>query len=107
MELELSPHTISHTTRNNTSIATRVLKVVTIEQDITAVFDGLTGALTERKLEFKALNTTDFKFIPFQNHAIGRGGMSELMTIHNDFYTTPLSFLYMVDIVIKKMRMMG
>ena len=85
VEIELSPHTISHNTTKNTTITTRALKVVTNDEDCGRVLDGLIDALTTTPKEYLASNTAAFKLIPFRNHAIGRDGMTELMTRQNDF----------------------
>ena len=61
------------------------MKVVTIEKDIVSVLDELIEALTETPPEFKATNTTEFKIIPIQNHAIGRDEMIKLLTRRNEF----------------------
>ena len=45
-EIELSLHTISHSTSKNTMITTRALKVVTNDEDCGRVLDGLIDALT-------------------------------------------------------------
>ena len=85
VEIELSPHTISHNSTKNTTITTRALKVVTNDEDCGRVLDGLIEALTTTPKEYLASNTASFELIPFRNHAIGRDGMTELMTRQNDF----------------------
>ena len=81
----ISPHTIFHSTSKNQTISTRALTLVTMDQDSTAVFKWFIDALKETPLEFEASNTAGFKLIPFQNHAIGRDGLMELITRQNDF----------------------
>ena len=88
VELELSPHMISHMTSENTTIRTHVLKVVTVDKDNAAVLDGLIEALIFTSKEFQATITLDFKFIPFQNHTIGRDELTELTTRQNEFLQT-------------------
>ena len=85
VEIELSPHTISHGTSKNTTITTKALKVVTNDADSGRVLDGLIEALTTTPGEFAASTTAAFKLIPFRNHAISKDGMTELMTRQNDF----------------------
>ena len=85
VEIEHSPHTISHGTSKNTTITTKALKVVTNDADSGRVLDGLIEALTTTPGEFAASTTAAFKLIPFRNHAITKDGMTELMTRQNDF----------------------
>ena len=60
------------------------LKVVTVEKDSEAVLNDLIEALTRTPTTFCHSNTVDFKLIPFQNNAIKRDGIIELITRHNN-----------------------
>ena len=79
VEIELSPHTISHSTSKNTTIRTQALKVVMILENNKVVLEGLIEALTETPDEFSVSSTAVFKLIPFQNHAIGRDRLTKLI----------------------------
>ena len=59
--------------------------MVTTEEDAEAVLNGLIECLTRTPTAFKYSTTVDFKLIPFQNHAIGRDGITELITRQNNF----------------------
>ena len=85
-ELELSPHSLSHTTLDGQVLRTRALKVVTTEEHGEAILDGLITALTgEVPDEFAESTTAAFKLIPFTNTAINRAGIAELIERQNDF----------------------
>ena len=85
VELELSPHSLTHRGENNEVVRTHALKVVTVPDDAEAVLDGLIESLTRTPNEFKYSTTVDFKLIPFQNNAISRDGLAELFTWQNNF----------------------
>ena len=84
-ELELSPHTISHTTIRGEVLRTQALKVATTEKQSDTVLHGLIEALTDTLTEFATSTTTVFKLIPFQNTAINRDGIEELVVRQNSF----------------------
>ena len=85
VEIEPSPHTISHYTSKQTTITPRALKVETTNADSVRVLEGLIEALTKSPGEFMASTTAGFKLISFRNHAISKDGMTELMTRQNNF----------------------
>ena len=86
MELELSPHSISHTSSSGEVIRTRALKVVTTTTQSETILEGLITALTgDPSTEFANSTTSEFKLIPFQNTAISRGGIEELVGRQNYF----------------------
>ena len=79
-ELELSPHSLSHTMVDGEVLRTRALKVVTTEEHSEMVLDGLITALTGDPPDELANSTTaEFKLIPFQNTAMSRSGIAELI----------------------------
>ena len=85
-ELELSPHSISHTSTSGEVLRTRALKVVTTAEHSDKILEGLITALTGDPAEEYADSTTAaFKLIPFQNTAINRDGIEELVRRQNDF----------------------
>jgi hypothetical protein len=85
-ELELSPHSISHTSTSGEVLRTRALKVVTTAEQSDKILEGLITALTGEPVEEFANSTTaEFKLIPFQNTAINRDGIEELVRRQNDF----------------------
>ena len=59
---------------------THALKVVTVETDAEAVLQGLIESLTRTPKTYEYSTTVDFKLIPFQNNAIGKDGITELVT---------------------------
>lgn len=67
------------------TIRTQALKVVTIIENSKAVLEGRIEALMDTPDEFHSSNTDAFKLIPFQNHAIGRDGLTKLIKRQNDF----------------------
>ena len=79
-ELKLSPHFISHTTADGQILRTRALKVVTMAEQNNKMLDGLIEALTG-ETPYKYANSTmaAFKLIPFQNTAINRAKIIELL----------------------------
>ena len=85
VELELTPHTITHKTRDNKTIRTHALKVVTVENDAEAVLNGLIKSLTRTPNTFRYSTTVDFKLVPFQNNAIGTEGITKLITQQNNY----------------------
>ena len=64
-ELELSPHTISHTITRGEVLYTPALKVVTMEEHSDTILNGLIEALTETPTEFATSTTAELKLIPF------------------------------------------
>ena len=64
---------------------TNALKVVTTETDSQDVLDGLITALTKTPRDFQSSPTVDFKLIPFQDNAIGRDGITELIERQNNY----------------------
>ena len=79
-ELELSPHTLSHTMADGEVLRTRALKVVTTEEHSDTILDGLITALTSDPVDEWASSTTaSFKLVPFRNTAISRSGITELI----------------------------
>ena len=60
VELELSPHTISHKTGTSTNIAARSLKVVTKEVDSTAVLDDLIDKNVKENKKWNSLDSKGF-----------------------------------------------
>ena len=85
VELELTPHSITHKAADNQTVRTHALKVVTVEKDADAVLNGLIAALTRTPTKFRHSTTVDFKLIPFQNNAIGRDGITQLITRQNNY----------------------
>jgi len=85
LEIELSPHAISHKNVNDEIMRTNALKVVTTAEDSKVVLDGLITALTKTPREFQSSSTADFKLIPFQDNAIGRDGITELIERQNNY----------------------
>ena len=85
VEIELTPHTITHRATDSQVIRTHALKVVTVEHDADKVLNGLIESLTRTPKEFQYSTTVDFKLIPFQSNAIGREGITELITCQNNF----------------------
>ena len=49
------------------------------------VLNGLIEALTETPIEYATSTTAEFKLIPFQNTAINRDGIEELVVRQNSF----------------------
>ena len=84
-ELELSPHTISQTTARGDVIHTQALKVATAEEQSKTMLNGLIEALTETLTEFATSTTAEFKLVTFQNAAINRDGIEELVVRQNSF----------------------
>ena len=76
VELELSPHSITHRAGDNQTVRTNALKVVSTEEDAGTVLNGLIEALTNTPQEYTHSTTVDFKLIPFQNNVIGRDGLT-------------------------------
>ena len=100
IEIELSPHALSHTTTDGHVLRTRALKVVTTEEHGEAVLEGLIDALTGPVPdEFSDSTTAAFKLVPFNNSAITRDGVAELVERQNDFLhrTTATSVVDMGD----------
>ena len=85
VELELSPHSISHQNANEKVMRTNTLKVVTTEEDSQDALDGLIEALTEPQEDFLASLTFNFKLTPFRNNTIERDGITELIARQNTF----------------------
>ena len=85
VELELSPHALTHRAADNQTIRTHALKVVTVERDLDTVLNGLINSLTRTFTEFKYSTTVDFKLIPFQNNAISGEGITELFARQNNY----------------------
>ena len=48
VELELSPHALTHRAADNQTIQTHALKVVTVERDLDTVLNGLMNSLTRK-----------------------------------------------------------
>ena len=53
VELELTPHSITHKAADNQTVRTHALKVVTVEKDADTVLNGLIAALTRTPTEFR------------------------------------------------------
>lgn len=85
VELELSPHMISHCSTDQRIIKTNALKVVTTAKDSKAVLNGLIRALTVTPAKFRTLTTRNFKLIHFQDNEIDLEGLTELITRQNGF----------------------
>ena len=85
IKLELTPHSITHMVGDNQTVRTNALNVVSIDEDAEAVLNGLIEALTSTPQEYNYLTTVDFKLTPFQNNAIGRDGLTQLITRQNNF----------------------
>lgn len=64
---------------------TDALKVVTTEDDSQAILDELIKALTQTRKEYQASSTVDFKLTPFQDNAIGREGIADLIERQNNY----------------------
>lgn len=76
---------ITHKGVDNQTLRNHALKVVTVEEDSDAVLHGLIKALTRASPEFNYSTTVDFKLTPFQHNAIGRHGITQLITRQNNF----------------------
>ena len=83
--MELSPHSLTHRATDDEIMRTHALKVVTTEKGSEAFLNGLIECLTCTPIAFKYSTTVDFKLIPFKNNAIGRDGITELITRQNNF----------------------
>ena len=59
--------------------------MVTVEEDVKAVLDGLIDSLTRTPPEFKYSTTVDFKLIPFQNSAISGDGLTKSFARQNNY----------------------
>ena len=85
-ELELSSHSLSYTMADGEVLQTRALKVVTTAEYSEWVLESLITALTgDVSDEWANSTTAEFKLIPFQNTAISRNGMAELIEHQNTF----------------------
>ena len=84
MEIKLTPHTITYRTTDTQIIRTHALKVVTVENDADKFLNGLIECLTRTPKDSQYSTTVDFKLIPFQSNVIGRDGITELITQHNN-----------------------
>ena len=79
LDMELSSHNISHTNANDETMQTNALKVVTTENDSQAILDGHFHALTKTPKEYQASSIVDYKLISYQDNAIGRDDIAELI----------------------------
>jgi len=85
-ELELSSHSLSHKMADDEVLRTRALMVVTTEEHSETVLNGLITALTgDPPDEWANSTTAELKLIPFQNKAIIRSGIAELIQQQNTF----------------------
>lgn len=77
--MELTPHTISDKNANDKIMRTNALKVVTTKADSQDVLEGFIAAPTKTPREFQLSLTVNFKLVPFQDDAIGRDRITELI----------------------------
>jgi len=81
------PTCITRPATEDNIVQTRALKVVIVGEDTEAVLNGLIECLTRTPTEFNLLTTVDFKLNPFQDNAISRDGINEIVTRQITFYT--------------------
>ena len=82
----MSPHKLSHTMADGELLRTRAMKVVTTEDHSEMIHGGLITALTSNPPEeWESSTTAAFKLVPFQNSAISRNGIAELIEQQNTF----------------------
>lgn len=85
IELELSPHSISHRNADDEIMRTNVSKVFTTKKYGQDILYCIIKALTKTTDKFLSPPTVNFKLIPFRNYAIGRNGIAELIACQKTF----------------------
>ena len=85
IEIEISPHTISHTTSDNKQIRTNTLRIDSTADHSHKAMDLLIKALTNTPSEHSTSPTQAYKIIPFQNHGLSTDEITELIYRQNKF----------------------
>ena len=80
LEIELSPHSLTHVGAGNEIIRTHTLKAVTTEEDSKAVLNRLIESLTCTPTNFKYSTAMDYKLVPFLYNTIGKDMITKIIT---------------------------
>ena len=82
VELELLPHSISHTTAEDIKITTKALKVRAIYDSRQEIFNSLLACLKKGNDDNRVdnmPNMSDWKLFPFANNTLSRDQMTALI----------------------------